>query len=85
LIVAIMFAWSVWLGFGQVITRTLMLAGHSRFYAGAAAVTTLVSVAASYSSIQRWGAVGTALSIAVPHATMIVFCALYLHHLGRQR
>jgi hypothetical protein len=84
-LVAIMFAWAAWLGFGQVITRALMIGGHDGFYAAAAALTTVVSSMAAYALVNSWGAIGTAVSIAVPHALMIAGCALYLKHLSQSQ
>lgn len=82
LLVSIMFAWAAWLGFGQVITRTITLTGHSRVYAAASAATTLISVGSAFALVRDFGAVGSALAIVLPHTLMIGLCAVYLKRIG---
>jgi hypothetical protein len=78
-LVSILFSWGAWLGFGQVMTRALVIHGQSRAYAAATAVTAVASALAGWIFVQSYGIVGSALAIAVPHSTMICFCAIHLY------
>jgi hypothetical protein len=78
-LVIILFAWGAWLGFGQVITRALVLHGQARFYAWSAVVTSIISASTAWVLVAPYGAIASALSIALPHSLMIGFCAHHLH------
>lgn len=78
-LVAVVFSWGAWLGFGQVVTRALVLQGHAVTYAIAAVVTAITSLSLGILLISRFGVIATALSIAIPHSLMIAFCAIHLH------
>jgi O-antigen/teichoic acid export membrane protein len=77
-LVAILFSWGAWLGFGQIVTRALVLGGHARAYSHAAAATVFGALVAAWALAPRFGAVGAALAIALPHSVMIAFCAFAL-------
>src|SRR5262249_48638757 len=77
-LVAIVFAWGAWMGFGQVVTRSLVLHGRAPDYAHAAMATATASLLAAWWLGRSVGAVGAALAIAVPHSLMIGWCAWML-------
>jgi hypothetical protein len=77
-LVIILFTWGAWLGFGQVITRALVLHEQADYYAWATGVTALISATSAWLFIPHHGAVASALSIAIPHSIMIAMCARHL-------
>lgn len=79
ILVTILFGWGAWLGFGQIITRALVLHGQSRVYAWSAVITSIISASTAWKLVPSYGVIASALSIAIPHSLMIGFCAYHLH------
>jgi O-antigen/teichoic acid export membrane protein len=78
LVISVLFAWGAWMGLGQVVSRSLLSHGHTALYVRATGITTLVALTAASVLVSRWGAMGSALSVAIPHSLMIAFCAMRL-------